>query len=90
MLNFLRSRVHRSWLSLVLATGASFGLCAEGGIGLGAAAAILGIAYAKGRLVILNFMELRHAPLWLRLVLEVWLLVVSIVLLSFYWVSGHA
>jgi hypothetical protein len=89
MVSFLRSRIHCTWLLLVLATGATFGLRAEGAVGLGAAAATLGIAYAKGRLVILNFMELRHAPLWLRLILEVWLLAVSATILTIYGVSRH-
>lgn len=33
------------------------------------ALAILAIAFVKGRLVILDFMELRHAPLMWRLIL---------------------
>jgi hypothetical protein len=87
MIDFLRSRIHRSWLFLMVATAATFGLRAEGAAGLGAAEATLGIAYMKGRLVILNFMEVRHAPLWLRLVLEAWLLAVSVTLLTIYWIS---
>lgn len=87
MIDFLRSRIHRSWLFLMVATAATFGLRTEGAAGLGAAEATLGIAYMKGRLVILNFMEVRHAPLWLRLVLEAWLLAVSVTLLTIYWIS---
>lgn len=89
MLSLLRSPIHRSWLLLALATCATFSLRAEGAVGLGAAAITLGIAYAKGRLVVLNFMELRHAPRWLRTVLEVWLLVVSVALLAIYRFGGH-
>jgi len=90
MLNLLRNPVHRSWFFLVLATVATFGLRAEGSVGPGTSAVTLGIAYAKGRLVILNFMEVRHAPLWLRLILEVWLLAVSVTLLAIFGISRHA
>jgi Prokaryotic Cytochrome C oxidase subunit IV len=89
MIDFLRGWIHRSWLFLMVATAATFGLRAEGAVGLGAAAATLGIAYAKGRLVILNFMEVRHAPLWLRMILEVWLLAVSATLLTINAISRH-
>jgi hypothetical protein len=48
---------------------------------------MLAIAFVKGRLVILDFMELRNAPLLWRLLLEGWLIVVSSLILLAYWIS---
>lgn len=84
---FLRDPFHRTWLILLLATGASFGLRADGFAGLAVGVATLAIAYVKGRLVILDFMELRHAPLVWRAVVEGWLLVVSAVISAAYWLG---
>jgi hypothetical protein len=50
------------WLLLVLATAVMFVLRAEGSASLAVAAATLAITYLKGRLVVLDFMELRYAP----------------------------
>jgi len=55
---------------------------AGGIVGLAAAAGTLAIAYFKGRLVILDFMELRDAPIIWRAVFEGWLLVVSILIFA--------
>jgi hypothetical protein len=70
-----RHRITLLWCLLVLATLLSL----EFGHGLVfghrqrlAAIAILLIAYLKARVVFLDFMELRHAPLPLRLVFEAW------------------
>ena len=49
--------------------------------------AMLIIAFVKGRLVILDFMELREAPLMWRLLLEGWLILVSSLILLAYWIS---
>jgi hypothetical protein len=48
---------------------------------------MLAIAFVKGRLVILDFMELRDAPLMWRLLLEGWLILVSSLILLAYWIS---
>ena len=85
-----RDPLLRAWLLLVVATGATFCLRAGGFVGLAAGAGTLGIAYVKGRLIILDFMELRHAPLVWRLALEGWLLVVSLIILSVYWLGTTA
>ena len=45
------------------------------------------IAFIKGRLVILDFMELRNAPLMWRMLLEGWLIIVSSMILLAYWIS---
>lgn len=46
-----------------------------------AAAVVLAIAFAKVRIVVRDFMEVRHAPRWLRLVLELWGVVVCATLI---------
>jgi hypothetical protein len=48
---------------------------------------MLAIAFVKGRLVILDFMELRGAPLMWRVLLEGWLILVSSLILLAYWIS---
>ncbi len=49
--------------------------------------AMLVIAFVKGRLVILDFMELREAPRLWRILLEGWLILVSSLILLAYWIS---
>lgn len=69
-LRFARGRAGFSWLVLVAATVASYALGAEHGIGSATAVAVLGIAAVKVRLVGLDFMELRSAPIPLRAAFE--------------------
>ena len=91
MLALPKDRRHGTWLLLVLATGITCWVRAGGIVGLAAAAGTLAIAYFKGRLVILDFMELRDAPTIWRAVVEGWLLLVSILVLAVHWFSlaGH-
>lgn len=56
---------------LTLAAGGAFVGGLSGGL-LVPVAAVLAMAYAKGRLVILDFMDLRHAPGPLRRALLAW------------------
>ncbi len=75
----LPRRITIIWLLLVLATGLSWGSAHDlGHLGARTAtmAAIL-IAFFKARLIILDFMEVRHAPLPLRLICEAWVVVVA-------------
>ncbi|WP_431231338.1 cytochrome C oxidase subunit IV family protein [Mycolicibacterium psychrotolerans] len=72
MLQLMRNRAGVSWLILVAATLASFALGADHGTGSLVAVAVLGIAAIKVRLVGLDFMELRHAPIPLRVAFEVY------------------
>ncbi|MBI3689371.1 MAG: cytochrome C oxidase subunit IV family protein [Mycolicibacterium aromaticivorans] len=72
MLHLMRNRAGVSWLILVAATLASFALGADHGTGSLVAVAVLAIAAIKVRLVGLDFMELRHAPIPLRLAFEVY------------------
>ena len=57
------------------------------GAGTLAIVAMLAIAFVKGRLVILDFMELREAPKLWRILLEGWLILVSSLILLAYWIS---
>jgi hypothetical protein len=64
------------WLMLVIATGMTFAAGEFGTPGRGLILSVLALAFFKGRLVVLDFMELRHAPaLWRRGVLG-WLLLI--------------
>jgi Prokaryotic Cytochrome C oxidase subunit IV len=45
---------------------------------------VLLIAFVKTRLVIRNFMEVREAPLWLRLLCDGWLVLLFAILALFY------
>lgn len=76
-----------AWGLLVLGTLITWAMGVAGLTGPWVAVTILAIAFVKGRLVILDFMELRQAPLVWRLVLEGWLIVVSALILLAYWMS---
>lgn len=52
--------------------------------------AIMVIAAVKVRFVLLHFMELKHAPIPLRLVFEAWVVIVTAVVLGFYLVPPAA
>ncbi len=90
MPSLLRRKITFVWLVLILATALSWQL--GHGFGFGdrytyATVAIVIIAFIKVRLVFLDFMELRHAPLPLRLAFESWALVVGGTLIACYWVG---
>ena len=87
MATFLKNSAHRAWLVLMIATGITWYLGEVGAAGTGAIVAMLVIAFVKGRLVILDFMELRDAPLMWRVLLEGWLILVSSLILLAYWIS---
>lgn len=74
------------WLALVVFTIASFVLGGEHVIDNAklAAAVVIVIAAVKIRLVGIHFMELRHAPLGLRLVFEIYCVLLVVVLMGIY------
>ncbi len=80
------------WLVLVGATLASWSLGAEHWLSgpRAASLAILLVAFFKVRLVGLHFMELRSAPVGLRIAFEVWALAVCGVLVVLYVSGGPA
>lgn len=87
MRTFFLNPANRDWLVLLVATGVTWWLGEVGAAGTGAILAMLAIVFIKGRLVILDFMELRGAPLMWRLLLEGWLIVVGGLILLAYWIS---
>lgn len=88
MIDLVRSPLHRALLILLAATAAAFWMRSDGLVGLSIGAGTLAIACFKGRLVILDFMELRHAPLIWRALIEGWLLLLTGLILLFY-CMGH-
>ncbi|MEN9480775.1 MAG: hypothetical protein RLZZ298_2170 [Pseudomonadota bacterium] len=86
-MNSLKNPANRAWLILIIATGITWYLGEVGAAGTAAIVAMLAIAFVKGRLVILDFMELRDAPLLWRVLLEGWLILVSSLILLAYWIS---
>jgi caa(3)-type oxidase subunit IV len=87
MVNLLKNPAHRAWIVLMIATSITWYLGEVGAAGTMAIVAMLVIAFIKGRLVILDFMELREAPLMWRVLLEGWLILVSSLILLAYWIS---
>ncbi|MBL8417857.1 MAG: cytochrome C oxidase subunit IV family protein, partial [Dechloromonas sp.] len=81
MINPLKNSAHRAWLILIVATGMTWYLGEVGAAGTLAIVTMLLIAFVKGRLVILDFMELRNAPALWRALLEGWLILVSSLIL---------
>ena len=87
MVSLLRTRVTLVWFLLVMATALSWGM----GHGVGfdnvrhASVAIIAVAFIKVRFVILDFMEIRHAPLFMRIVGIIWVVVVCTALVVLYW-----
>lgn len=86
MRSLLLSRTTLIWFVLVAATALSW----EMGHGIGfsdtrhAGVAIIVVAFIKVRLVILEFMEIRQAPGFMRLVAEAWGLVVCAALVTLF------
>ncbi|ABM15704.1 MULTISPECIES: cytochrome C oxidase subunit IV family protein [Mycolicibacterium] len=72
VLSLLKNRAGASWLFLVAATVLSWAVGAEHGTGSLVPVLVLAIAAVKVRLVGLDFMELRHAPVPLRAAFEVY------------------
>ena len=87
MIAALKNPANRAWLVLMVATAITWYLGEVGAAGTGAIVAMLVIAFVKGRLVILDFMELREAPKMWRILLEGWLILVSSLILLAYWIS---
>ena len=86
-MDMLKNPAHRAWLVLMVATAITWYLGEVGAAGTSAIVAMLLIAFIKGRLVILDFMELREAPRMWRVLLEGWLILVSGLIPLAYWIS---
>jgi hypothetical protein len=80
------SRTTLVWALLVGATMLSWAL----GHGIGfrsartAGAVIIVVTFVKVRFVILEFMEIRHAPRWMRFVGEAWIVVIATLLIGLF------
>jgi hypothetical protein len=85
-----RRRVAAVWLVLVAATLLSWESARSSGDYRLASSAVLLIAFLKARLIGLEFMELRAAPLQLRLIFEGWAVIACTGLLALYWWSPSA
>ncbi len=83
--DLLERRASLIWLLLVAATVFTTWVLSKDVVAakIGTVSIIL-IAAIKVRLVLLHFMELRGAPRLLRLVFEVWLLIVAAALIGIY------
>jgi hypothetical protein len=79
-------RITWVWLGLLGATALSSQLGRGSFLGdpRNAGAAILLIAFVKIRFVILDFMELRHAPLGMRVAGEAWVIGAAALLIALY------
>ena len=86
-MDMLKNTAHRACLVLMVATAITWHPGEVGAAGTSAIVAMLLIAFVKGRLVILDFMELREAPRMWRVLLEGWLILVSGLILLAYWMS---
>lgn len=84
-MNLLKRHASLIWLLLMAATILTTWVLAKDGFSARVGTvAIFAIAAYKVRLVLLDFMELRHAPLPLRLAFEAWVLVVTAAVVAVY------
>ena len=83
-LRFARGRAGVSWLVLIAATLLSYALGAEHGVGAAVVVVVFGIAAIKVRLIGLDFMELRSAPMPLRAMFESYCMLLWAVLSGLY------
>jgi hypothetical protein len=82
--------VNSIWLLLLAATGVTFWLGESGlsgSAGMTPVLVMFALAFVKALLVMLDFMELRHAPaLWRRLLVG-WLVLVTAGIVLAYWIG---
>jgi hypothetical protein len=84
VLSLVRKRTVVSWLILMAATTVSFVVGVEHRTGSAVIVVVLAIAAIKIRLVGLDFMELRHAPVPLRGAFEIYCIALWAVLSGLY------
>jgi Prokaryotic Cytochrome C oxidase subunit IV len=91
----INQRATYIFAALVLLSGVGFWLTAgRGAVGLHEPqsiiwAQIIIIACIKVRWIMLDFMELRTAPMRLRLLFELWVVALGAALISINWLVGH-
>lgn len=80
----------RAWLILLAVTAATYWIGESGVAGHGSMTPVLilfALTFVKGLVVILDFLELRHAPALWRWVVLIWLAVVLGGIVLAYWIS---
>jgi hypothetical protein len=92
MIPLLRNYTTAIWLFLILLTGFSWWLSASGaGRPMQAAhmvtTSMFLVAFFKVRMVGMHFMEMKHAPLPLRLLFEVWAVGACAAIIGLYWLA---
>jgi heme/copper-type cytochrome/quinol oxidase subunit 4 len=89
LMSVLRERVTLVWLGLVVLTCVTtWGLSKNLFTPAVAVVGIFLIAAMKVRYVILDFMELRNAPIPVRVAFEAWPVVVAVMILGFWFATG--
>lgn len=81
----------RVWLVLMVLTIGSYELAediAKRG-GLAIMAGLFVLAFIKARLIIRHFMEVKHAPLALRIAFDVWVIAGPVALLTVAWMGNE-
>lgn len=80
-----------TWVTLVCASVATWLLIEDKGLSAPSAVSlILLIAVIKVRMIVLHYMELKHAPLRWRLVFELWPVVAACLILGLWLYTGTA
>jgi len=92
MISLLAKPVSAAWLLLMLATGLSWWLGLDQGVAADQqgdyryiSSGLIIIAFIKVRIVIRYFMEVREAPLALKLVCDAWVVLVCGTIIYLYW-----
>ena len=89
MARLLSNRAALTWLFLVGATLATFGLAESHGLRVQwAVSVVMLIALFKARMIALHYMELKHAPRRWRIAFELWVAIVPLWILGFWFASG--
>lgn len=86
----LANSLNRAWLILLAVTAVTYAMGEGGILGHGAMAPMLvlfALTFVKGLLVILDFLELRHAPALWRWTVLVWLVLVLGAIVLAYWLG---
>jgi cytochrome c oxidase subunit IV len=78
-----------TWLFLVVASLATYTIVEGNGLTVTSAVAlVVVIAAVKARMIVLHFMEMKHAPRAWRIALELWILIATSLILGFWLLSG--
>ncbi len=76
------------WLLLIVATLLTLGIGERGSAGLGIVAILAAISLIKGSAIILDYMALRHAPMFWRIIVIGWMIVIWSLIAIAYWTGA--